>query len=164
MKRLQSFTADEDIQILQQLNKQVSEKYSSKKIDLLNSAMFEVVKDQFREESTLHSVDQLALDIRKDLLLKFSKVFSKVIKLVNMKERSTPGTFSNKHFVSRHLSLAVAINTVIDRALANIPSGSMAYTRVNRRKAQEFEEAGNIDHEGKHSIFGQIMQCIKGDR
>ena len=45
MKRLQSFTADEDIQILQQLNKQVSEKYSSKKIDLLNSAMFEVVKD-----------------------------------------------------------------------------------------------------------------------
>ena len=81
-----------------------------------------------------------------------------MIKLVNMKERSTPGTFSNQHFVSRHLSLAVAINTVIDRALANIPSGSMAYTRVNRRKAQEFEEAGNIDHEGKHSIFGQIMQ------
>ena len=37
----------------------------------------------------------------------------------------------------------------------------MVYFSVNRQKAQIFQEEGNIDHEGKQSIFGQIMQAFK---
>ena len=80
------------------------------------------------------------MNIRRDLLIKFSKVFSKVIKLVNMSERNLQGSFSNKHFTSRHLSLAVAINSVIDKALQGIPDGERSYCNINRRKAMEFQD------------------------
>lgn len=125
--------------------------------------MFEVNKDLLKEGSSLRDVDQIVLDTRRDLLIKFSKIFSSVIKLVNMGERSVEGSFSSKHFATRGLSLSIAINSVIDRALDQIKSGSMVYCTVNRRKAQLFADEGNIDHEGKHSIFGQLMQCFKKD-
>ena len=32
---------------------------------------------------------------------------------------------------------------------------------MNRRKAMVFQEEGNIDHEGKFSIYGQILQGMK---
>mgnify|MGYP000958259451 CR=1 FL=1 len=100
--------------------------------------MFEVKREAFREGSTLRDTEQAALDIRRDLLIKFSQVFSKVIKLVNMTERNVDGSLSNKHFTSRYLSLSVAINSLVDRQLANIPDGGRANFAVNRRKAQEF--------------------------
>ena len=34
---------------------------------------------------------------------------------------------------------------------------------VNRRRAFDFEEEGNIDHEGRYSIYGQIIQQLKYD-
>ena len=106
----------------------------------------------------------MAIDLRKELLLKFSQVFSRVIKLVNMVERNLEGSFSSKHFASRHMSLSMAINSVIDRQLADIEAArNMGYCKVNRHKAQLFQDEGNIDHEGKYSIFGQIMQQLKRD-
>jgi len=35
-----------------------------------------------------------------------------------------------------------------------LPNGDAPETKVNRRKAFEFEEEGNVDHEGKYSVFG----------
>ena len=104
----------------------------------------------------------MALDTRKDLLVKFSQVFFKVIKLINMSERNLEGSYSNKHFVSRHLSISLAIDSIIESQLGSIPqTGDMAYCKVNRRKALIFQEEGNIDHDGKQSIFGQIMQSFR---
>ena len=57
--------------------------------------MFEIKKELFKEGSALRDVDQIALDIRRDLLIKLSKVFGNMIKLVNMAERSVEGSFSN---------------------------------------------------------------------
>ena len=76
--------------------------------------MFHVIKDNFSDGSSLREVNQIALDIRKDLLVKFSQVFFKMTKLINMSERNLEGSYSNKHFVSRNLTLSLAINSVID--------------------------------------------------
>jgi len=62
---------------------------------MLSPQMFEVKKELFREGSVLRDVDQITLEIRRDLLIKFSKVFGKTIKLVNMTERLVEGSFSN---------------------------------------------------------------------
>ena len=62
---------------------------------MLYPQMFEVKKELFREGSVLRDVDQITLEIRRDLLIKFSKVFGKTIKLVNMTERLVEGSFSN---------------------------------------------------------------------
>ena len=79
-----------------------------------------------------------------------------------MSERNLEGSFSSKHFASRHLSLSLAINSVIDTQLAKVVEyNQRGHCKVNRRKAQIFQDEGNVDHEGKHSIFGQIMQQMK---
>ena len=51
------------------------------------------------------------------------------------------------------------INNIVDKQLSQIPNGDTCSVKVNRRKAFEFQDAGNVDHEGKYSIFGQI--CVQ---
>ena len=42
----------------------------------------------------------------------------------------------------------------VNDMLDDIPSGSMAYVKISRRKAMEFADEGKVDHEGKYTIFG----------
>ena len=111
-------------------------------------------KSQFREDSLLQKVDQEVIDMRHMLLLKFNIAFKWVIKFINVAERNNQGSLSYLHFKSRYLSAPSVINQIIDKQLNSIPDGGKAEVNVNRQKAQIFHDEGNIDHEGKYSIFG----------
>ena len=112
-------------------------------------------KESFAEESSLREVDQIVINIRKDVLIKFSQVFFKANKLVNVSNRNFEDSLSSKHFAGRHLSLSFAIDRIIDNQLASIPeSQSMGLCKINRSKSQFFHDEGKVDHEGKNSVFG----------
>ena len=49
------------------------------------------------------------------------------------------------------------INQIVDEQLVNIREGRLPKIKVNRRKAFDYFDKGNIDHDGKHSVFGQII-------
>lgn len=49
----------------------------------------------------------------------------------------------------------------VDQAISKLPTGSQGNIIVKRNAAMRFEETGKIDHEGKHTIFGQIWRQMK---
>ena len=61
-------------------------------------------------------------------------------------------------FDRRHLALSSILNKMVHSSLGNIREGGKPEIDVNRRKAMIFADDGNIDHEGRYSIYGQIMQ------
>jgi len=115
----------------------------------------------FRQESSLKEIDLELIQLRKELLLKFNKAFSAMINYVNVQQRNVPGTLSNIHYERRSFSLASVINKMIDTQLNQISEGDRPEIQVNRRKAMAFADEGNIDHEGRYSIYGQILQQLK---
>jgi len=133
------------------------EKHSGANLSNLNINCFEITKDLFRKESTLQSVDLKAIEIRSGLLLKFNKQFSSMIKYVNVSQRHMAGSLANLHFKCKNMALKSVINTMVDKQLNDIDEGCKPEIDVNRRKAMVFEEEGNIDHEGRYSIYGQII-------
>lgn len=76
--------------------------------------------------------------MRMDFLLKFSKAFSKVHMSVSIDDTSNVGTVSYYHFNNRNMILPSMLNRIIDKILTGIVTGSIAYVKVNRRKAFEF--------------------------
>lgn len=106
-------------------------------------------------------IDVKAIQKRAELLFLFNKMYFECIKLINPSERKIEDTLSNMHYKLRLLALPSVINRMVDRELKNIPEGGKPEINVNRRKAMQFADEGKVDHEGKYSIFGQIMQSMK---
>ena len=50
---------------------------------------------------------------------------------------------------------------ILKDKINSLPTGSQISCCLRRRKAQAFADSGSVDHEGTHTIFGQIMQDIK---
>lgn len=57
--------------------------------------------------------------------------------------------------------ISAVINQIVDGQLGALPNGDTPDIKVNRRKAFEFQEQGNIDHEGKYSIYGQTCTQLR---
>ena len=93
MERVKNFTAEEDSQILQQLDSQMTKMNLSSIVDA-NATQFRVNKELFRAESTLQSVSDQALEIRTELLIKFNKAFSQCTRFISAEERNSVGTLS----------------------------------------------------------------------
>jgi hypothetical protein len=45
----------------------------------------------------------------------------------------------------------------VDKACELVTPGSSLEVSVSRRKAFNYADSGKIDHEGKYSLFGQII-------
>jgi hypothetical protein len=50
---------------------------------------------------------------------------------------------------------------LLNTSIESLPSGERIAVQVKRRKAYAFTESGQCDHEGVHTIYGQIMQQLK---
>ena len=59
--------------------------------------------------------------------------------------------------------ISSVINDIIDRQLSDLPTGGTPNVTCNRRKAFEFQDQGGIDHEGKYTIFGQIISGLRNE-
>lgn len=46
---------------------------------------------------------------------------------------------------------------MVDEAVEKLSSGYGASVEVSRRKAMVFIDKGLIDHEGKYTIYGQVI-------
>ena len=79
--------------------------------------MFHFDKSSLKPESALITVDEKAIQLRFAMLFSFSKAFSSAIKFVSPEEKNEEGTFSNKHFQSKHLVVASVINEIVDKQL-----------------------------------------------
>ena len=75
LQSVKGFTPQEDEQILQQLDIQMSTRFNGIQIVDLAATQFEMTMDLFREESSLRAMDIRAIEIRSELLVKFNKVF-----------------------------------------------------------------------------------------
>lgn len=78
--------------------------------------------------------------------------------LVDEDDLTHKSSFSYQHFQGKRLVIPSVTNKIVNDMLDDIPSGSMAYVKISRRKAMEFADEGKVDHEGKYTIFGQIMK------
>lgn len=154
LEKVKTFKSDEDEQILSQLDKQIASTFESKDINNLSVRNFEITKDLFRKESSLQTYELAAIVMRTDLLLKFNKSFKNMIKYVNISQRKQVGSLSNMHYMCKSIALTSVINSMVDKQLKAIQEGGKPEINVSRRKAMQFQDDGNIDHEGKYSIFG----------
>lgn len=118
--------------------------------------MFPFEKTSLKPESFLMPIDENAIQMRQIMLFNFSQAFSRAVKYISVEERSEVGTFSFNHYKNKGLVVTTVINQIVDKQLSQIPNGDTCSVSCNRRKAFEFQEQGNVDHEGKYSIFGQI--------
>lgn len=127
----------------------------------MKANQIKITKDLFAQESTLQEYDPVTIQMRSDCLVKFNKIFKKALKFIRIDERNEAGTLANRHFKCRDIALTSIINSQIDDALRCVDDGGTPEINVNRRKAMEYEESGKIDHEGKYSIYGQIISALK---
>lgn len=109
-----------------------------------------------RKESPLKEVNTAVLDIYARQIVQFNKNWLNVVNYV-CAEYATEGSISSAVMKSKHLILPVVILDQIDRIVEQLPTGCEGSVSISRRKAQIFADSGRIDHEGKFSIFGQIM-------
>jgi len=91
------------------------------------------------------------------MLFSYSKAFEAATKFVNLQDRNTENCISHFHFKNKHMVIASVINSIVDKQLENISSGSTPNCYINRRKAFVFADEGNVDHEGKYTVFGQVI-------
>lgn len=97
------------------------------------------------------------------MLFSYSKAFEAATKFVNIEDRNTENCISNFHFKNKHMVIASVINTIVDKQLENISGGSTPNVYINRRKAFVFADEGNVDHEGKYTVFGQIITSLRSE-
>ena len=74
------------------------------------------------------------------MLFSFSKSFSQAVKYISPEEKNEEGTFSHRHFQSKHLVVSTVINQIVDKQLSSIPNGDTCSVKCNRRKAFEFHD------------------------
>jgi hypothetical protein len=48
-------------------------------------------------------------------------------------------------------------NKFIKTVIQSLPTGSQQETSLKRRKAQNFNDSGQVDHKGECTLFGQIF-------
>jgi hypothetical protein len=53
------------------------------------------------------------------------------------------------------------LSKIVDKTCEEVDGGYSRDVSVSRRKAMVFADSGKIDHEGKYSIYGQVIQQLK---
>ena len=81
-----------------------------------------------------------------------------VYKLINTYDRNKAGTMANKHFMLKNLCMPSIMTEIVNKKLKLIKEGSKCDITVSRRKSMLQREKGQIDHDGRWSIFGQVYK------
>jgi len=158
-EQVKNFSEAQDLELITRIEREMDLRKLG--IEDCLESMFFVEKQDLSQSSTLLTVDERAIQMRNEMLFKFSKAFSQAVKYVSFEDRSTVGSISYYHFKSKNLVVSSVINKIVDKELQSIPNGDTPQISCNRRKAFEFFDSGNVDHEGKYSLFGQIITQLK---
>ena len=160
-KQALSFTAEQDLELIKKIDSQLGLKNS--KISDCKASMFTIQKSELSEKSSLKDMDEKTIQLRHGMLFSYSKAFETATKFVNTEDRFTENCISNFHFKNKHMVIASVINTIVDKQLENISGGGTPEVYINRRKAFVFADEGNVDHEGKYTVFGQIITSLRNE-
>ena len=94
------------------------------------------------------------------LILNLLKGWMRVASFFNMKKKHVEGSVAKLLHSQKFLMPPSVSSELVDAAVERIDTGYGSRVSVSRRKAMVFADSGKIDHEGKYSIFGQIMQQL----
>lgn len=101
------------------------------------------------------------LKMRAKLLLKLVKAWVNLNEITSLDGKDVEGTLAHLLFSNKHLVPSTVLSKIVDEAIDQVGNEYCEPDiSVNRRKAMNFAESGKIDHEGKYSIFGQIIVAL----
>ena len=101
------------------------------------------------------------LQTRCKLLLSLVKAWKSLEENCDLKDKTTPGSIANLLFAKKYLVPPTVLSKIVDKACGEVDGGYSRDVSVSRRKAMVFADSGKIDHEGKYSIYGQVIQQLK---
>lgn len=162
LKDLKSFTPQQDSQIMEQLDKMAIEK--GIQVTSLKPGQIEPSEFTWGSEHVLAKKDEKAVKLRAKLLITLVKAWQKIEGTCGIQGKDIPGSIASLLFEKKFLIPPSALSAIVDKACEAVDSSYESSVDVNRLRAKAFADKGNIDHEGKYTIFGQIIQRLKSDR
>ena len=106
-------------------------------------------------DSALLMKGEQVIKARSELLIGLIKAWLAVAKIFPINNMS--GSIGNKLRQLKFMLPSSVAGKMVDEAIAKLSSGYGANVEVSRRKAMLFIDKGLIDHEGKYTIYGQII-------
>jgi len=100
------------------------------------------------------------IKLRCKLLISLVKAWLVVSKISDLSDKETPGTLSHLQFQMKFLVPPTVLGKLVDEAVEKLGTGYAREVSVSRRKAMYFAEEGKVDHEGKYTMFGQIIKQL----
>jgi hypothetical protein len=89
---------------------------------------------------------------RIELYLNFNQFFVKLMPYIDT--GSTGGDMSKIFNEVKSMILFSMKNKFIKNLISSLPTGSQQETTLKRRKAQNFNDSGMVDHKGEETLFG----------
>jgi len=102
-------------------------------------------------------MDEKAVKLRCKLLLSLVKAWMTIEKVTDLKNKNVPGSIGNLLFTSKYLVPPSVLSVIVDKACQEVDSGYGPGVAVSRLRAKTFADSGKIDHEGKYTIYGQLI-------
>ena len=159
MRQLASFSMNEDKQLIEEMDSQA--KAQQKDILQLKANSLDPSAFCMSKESALYKKGEQVIKMRCKLLLRLLKAWIKVAQYFTMSKKNVPGSISATLFGLKFLMPPSISNKLVDELVSQLDSGYEEGVEVSRRKAMVFADSGKIDHEGKYTIYGQIIQQLR---
>ena len=156
--QLRSFTPADDAQLISEMDTLAREKQC--RIVALNPTSIEPSSFCMSAESALWKKGERLLKQRCKLLLAVLKGWIHVAGFFNMKKKHVEGSVARLLHGLKFLMPPSVSGQLVDAAVERIDTGYGSRVSVSRRKAMVFADSGKIDHEGKYSMYGQIVQQL----
>ena len=154
------FSPELDAMLIKELDNLAKEKkiaMQSLKSNIINPAEFCSSSD-----SPLQQNGEKVIKARSELLIGLINAWESVAKVIPFSKQ--PKTIGNKLLLLKYILPTSMSSKLLDDAVESIDNNyGEPSVSVNRRKAMVFADSGQIDHEGKYTIFGQIFQCFNSD-
>lgn len=156
---LKNFTPDQDAQVMNQID--IIAKQKDIEATMIKTRTINPSEFTWGTENALAKKDEKAVKLRCKLLLSLVKAWQTIEKVTDLANKNDKGSIANLLFSSKYLVPPSVLSVIVDKACAEVDSGYGPSVAVSRLRAKTFEDNGKIDHEGKYTIYGQIIQQLK---
>ena len=140
---------------MEQLDKMATTK--STKVTELKPSSIEPSEFTWGSEHVLAKKNEKVVKLRAKLLIGLVKAWQKIEGTCGISGKDIPGSIASLLFEKKSLVPPSVLSAIVDKACEAVDSSYEASVDVNRMRAKAFADKGNIDHEGKYTIFGQII-------
>jgi len=158
MQQVTNFTREDDAQLIKEMDNKAREN----KVEIQNLKAKAIEPSSFctSQQSPLMQKGEKVIKLRCKLLLKLLQSWIRVAGVFNMRKKLQAGSIASLLWKNKFLMPMSVSNALVEKAIEQIGTGYETNVEVSRRKAQVFADSGKVDHEGKFTIYGQIIQQL----